>query len=71
MSERERFERAKYVAKLVEEFKVFCMDSVMEGMADDHEDHFNFIEVALEVFRDIKEEQSEDDAWEQARGKRK
>lgn len=61
MSERERFERAKHVARLVEEFKIFCMDSVMDGMSDGIEDHFNFLECALETFREIKEDEAEDE----------
>lgn len=54
MSDQERFERAKFIAKLVDEFKLFCMDSIMDGMGDDLEDHFDFLDSALETFIDIK-----------------
>lgn len=48
MDDLERFERGKHLAKLVEEFKLFVMDSTIEGHADNFQDQLEYLESALE-----------------------
>jgi hypothetical protein len=56
LSELERFDRAKFIGKLIDEFKVHSMDAVMDGISDGIEDHFSFLQASLDVFQDTYEE---------------
>jgi hypothetical protein len=50
LSELQRFDRAKYLAKLLNEFKLKVMDSVMSGESDEQEDQKEFLLQELELF---------------------
>jgi hypothetical protein len=56
LTELERFDRAKFIGKLIDEFKLHSMDAVMDGISDGIEDHFNFLQASLDVFEETYEE---------------
>lgn len=47
---REKAERARYMAKLVDRFKDFVTDSIYEEHDLEFDDHFEFLKAALETF---------------------
>lgn len=51
--------RTKRVAKLIEEFKLFCMDSMMDGHADLFEEDVEFLKVSLAIFEGLEDESEE------------
>lgn len=54
MTDTERFEKAKEIAILVDEFKLFVMDSIIDGSIDPTDDDMRSLEICLEVFKDLK-----------------
>lgn len=60
-SEHARFEKARFMGALSIEFKLFLMDCVMDGVADCFDDHFEFMQYALDRFIEMSSSKEEGD----------
>lgn len=47
--------KIQFLKQKADEFKAFLIQSVEEGMSDEVNDHFVFMEMALEAFIEIQE----------------
>lgn len=58
LTDLQRFERAKFMAELIQDFKIVAMDSIMTGSSDEVEvEHMKkFLLEELEIFLDRLEE---------------
>jgi hypothetical protein len=73
MSQDERFERAKRVGRLLNGFKLFAMDSIMEGRSDGVTDHIEFLKRLLEFYcvgHDLEDEATSEAILEVVKPKR-
>ena len=49
-----------FVKNLIDEFRCFVADSMEDGMHDDFDDHYNFLQAAMETFCQVHEDMNDE-----------